>query len=42
VWSTLRWECDTALTTWTANPRPEAGITELELSSSPDAQRRRG
>jgi hypothetical protein len=41
-WSTLRWEGDTALTTWTANPRPEAGITELELSSSPDAQRRRG
>jgi hypothetical protein len=41
-WSALRWEGDTALTTWTADPRPEAGITELELSSSPDAQRRRG
>ncbi|HEX9337346.1 MAG TPA: hypothetical protein VF892_15735 [Pseudonocardiaceae bacterium] len=41
-WSALRWEGDTALTTWTANPRPESGITELELSSSPDARRRRG
>jgi hypothetical protein len=41
-WSALRWEGDTALTTWTANPRPDSGITELELSSSPDARRRRG
>jgi hypothetical protein len=35
-WSALRWEGETALTTWTADPRPESGITELELSSSPD------
>jgi hypothetical protein len=41
-WSALRWEGETAITTWTAIPRPESGITELELSSSPDARRRRG
>ncbi|HEX5402981.1 MAG TPA: hypothetical protein VFX16_11845 [Pseudonocardiaceae bacterium] len=41
-WSALRWEGETAITTWTANPRPESGITELELSSSPDVRRRRG
>jgi hypothetical protein len=40
-WSALRWEGETALTTWTADPRPESGITELELSSSPDDVRRR-
>jgi hypothetical protein len=40
-WSTLRWEGETAVTTWTAKPRPESGITELELSSSPGAGRRR-
>ena len=39
-WSTLRWEGETASTTWTADPRPESGITELELSSSPDVRRR--
>ena len=38
-WSPLRWEADTCLTTWTAKPRPESGITELELSSSPDIRR---
>jgi hypothetical protein len=41
-WSALRWEGETAITTWTAKPRPQTGITELELSSSPDARRRRG
>ena len=41
-WSALRWEGETAITTWTAQPRPQTGITELELSSSPDARRRRG
>jgi hypothetical protein len=41
-WSALRWEGETAITTWTAHPRPESGITELELSSSPDVRRRRG
>jgi hypothetical protein len=41
-WSALRWEGETAITTWTARPRPESGITELELSSSPDVRRRRG
>lgn len=41
-WSALRWEGDTAITTWTAKPRPETGITELELSSSPEVRRRRG
>ncbi|HEX4703641.1 MAG TPA: hypothetical protein VH352_16045 [Pseudonocardiaceae bacterium] len=41
-WSTLRWEGETAITTWTAKPRPESGITELELSSSPQVRRRRG
>jgi hypothetical protein len=40
-WSALRWEGETARTTWTAQPRPESGITELELSSSPDVRRRR-
>lgn len=40
-WSALRWEGDTAITTWTAQPRPESGITELELSSSPDVRRHR-
>jgi hypothetical protein len=40
-WSALRWEGDTAITTWTAKPRPETGITELELSSGPDVRRRR-
>jgi hypothetical protein len=39
-WSALRWEGETAITTWTAKPRPESGITELELSSSPDVRRR--
>jgi hypothetical protein len=39
-WSALRWEGETAITTWTAIPRPESGITELELSSSPDVRRR--
>jgi hypothetical protein len=39
-WSALRWEGETASTTWTANPRPDSGITELELSSSPDVRRR--
>jgi hypothetical protein len=39
-WSALRWEGETAITTWTARPRPESGITELELSSSPDVRRR--
>ena len=38
-WSALRWEGETAITTWTAKPRPESGITELELSSSPDVRR---
>lgn len=41
-WSALRWEGETAITTWTAHPRPASGITELELSSSPDVRRRRG
>ncbi len=41
-WSALRWEGETAITTWTAKPRPQTGITELELSSSPDARRHRG
>jgi hypothetical protein len=41
-WSALRWDGETAITTWTARPRPESGITELELSSSPDVRRRRG
>lgn len=41
-WSALRWEGETAVTTWTARPRPDSGITELELSSSPDVRRRRG
>jgi hypothetical protein len=40
-WSALRWEGETAITTWTAQPRPESGITELELSSSPDVGRHR-
>jgi hypothetical protein len=39
-WSALRWAGETASTTWTADPRPESGITELELSSSPDVRRR--
>lgn len=41
-WSALRWEGETAITTWTAKPKPHSGITELELSSSPDVRRRRG
>ncbi|HEY1572219.1 MAG TPA: hypothetical protein VGG05_12810 [Pseudonocardiaceae bacterium] len=41
-WSALRWEGETAITTWTAKPKPNSGITELELSSSPDVRRRRG
>jgi hypothetical protein len=41
-WSAVRWSGDTAVTTWTARPRPESGITELELSSSPDVPRRQG
>ena len=41
-WSALRWEGDRAITTWTAKPRPESGITELELSSSPNVPRHRG
>lgn len=41
-WSAVRLEGDTAITTWTARPRPESGITELELSSSPDVRRPRG
>ena len=40
-WSALRWEGETAITTWTAKPKPNSGITELELSSSPDVRRRR-
>jgi len=40
-WSALRWEGDRAITTWTAKPRPESGITELELSSSPNVPRHR-
>lgn len=40
-WSALRWEGETAITTWTARPRPTAGITELELSSRPEGRRRR-
>jgi hypothetical protein len=38
-WSAVRWEGETAITTWTARPRPESGITELELSSRPDVRR---
>jgi hypothetical protein len=41
-WSALRWEGETAFTTWTARPRPESGIVELELSSSPDVRRLQG
>lgn len=41
-WSALRWEGETAITTWTARPQPESGITELELSSSPDVRRQQG
>lgn len=41
-WSALRWEGETAMTTWTAQPRPDSGITEVELSSSPEIPRRRG
>ena len=40
-WSALRWEGEAAITTWTAQPRPESGITELELSSRPDVRRQR-
>lgn len=41
-WSAVRREGDTASALWTASPRPESGITELELSSSPDVRRPRG
>jgi hypothetical protein len=34
-WSPLRWEGDTAITSWTADPAPSSGITALELSSGP-------
>jgi hypothetical protein len=34
-WSPLRWEGDTAITSWTADPPPQSGITGLELSSGP-------
>jgi hypothetical protein len=41
-WSPLRWDGDTVITTWTAKPRPDSGITELTLSSSPDVRPHRG
>jgi hypothetical protein len=34
-WSPLRWEGDTAITSWTADPTPTSGISALELSSGP-------
>ncbi len=34
-WSPLRWEGDTAITSWRADPIPTSGITALELSSGP-------
>jgi hypothetical protein len=34
-WSPLRWEGDTAITSWIADPMPSSGITALELSSGP-------
>jgi hypothetical protein len=40
-WSPLSWEGEVASTRWTAQPRPDTGITELELSSGPDRGRRR-
>lgn len=40
-WSALRWEGDTATATWTAHPRPNSGITELELSSGPAVRHHR-
>ncbi|HEX3779900.1 MAG TPA: hypothetical protein VHX38_09540 [Pseudonocardiaceae bacterium] len=40
-WSPLRWEGDTAITSWTADPPPSSGITALELSSGPAANGRR-
>jgi hypothetical protein len=40
-WTPLRWEGDTASTRWVAEPRPDTGITELELSSGPAREHRR-
>lgn len=34
-WTPLRWEGDTAITSWIAEPTPSSGITALELSSGP-------
>jgi hypothetical protein len=34
-WTPLRWEGDTAITNWRADPMPTSGITALELSSGP-------
>ncbi|HEY2694702.1 MAG TPA: hypothetical protein VGJ45_04480 [Pseudonocardiaceae bacterium] len=34
-WTPLRWEGDTAITSWIADPIPSSGITALELSSGP-------
>jgi hypothetical protein len=34
-WTPLRWEGDTAITSWIADPAPTSGITALELSSGP-------
>ena len=34
-WTPLRWEGDTAITSWIADPMPSSGITALELSSGP-------
>jgi hypothetical protein len=34
-WTPLRWEGDTAITSWRADPMPTSGITALELSSGP-------
>lgn len=34
-WTPLRWEGDTAITSWIADPIPTSGITAMELSSGP-------
>lgn len=34
-WTPLRWEGDTAITSWIADPAPTTGITAMELSSGP-------
>ena len=34
-WTPLRWEGDTAITSWVADPAPSSGITALQLSSGP-------